>query len=149
MSLGQFESADGCWRLAVVSALGSLIERPVGPVAVDVVVVDVVDGEPVELATVPDDGAVKEFSAQGGDPTFRERVGHWDVSRDAQGLETFGSEDLVEVAGELAGAVSRKCSSVGEPLRVTQAQVARCMGGPGAGRVGGDVAVEDFAGGDE
>ena len=104
MSLGQFESADGCWRLAVVSALGSLIERPVGPVAVDVVVVDVVDGEPVELATVADDGAIKEFSAEGGDPTFRERVGHWDASRGAQDLETLGSEDLVEVAGELAGA---------------------------------------------
>ena len=110
--------------------------------------VDVVDHEPLELALVPDDGAVKEFSAQGGDPAFGERVGHWDTSRGAQDLETFGSADLVEVAGELAGAVSPKCSSVGEPLWVTQAQVARCLGGPGAGRVGGDAAVEDFAGGD-
>ena len=39
---------------------GSLIERAVGPVSV--VMVDVVDHEPLELALVPDDRAVKEFS---------------------------------------------------------------------------------------
>ena len=39
-----------------------------------VVVVDVVDDEPLELAAVPDDGAVKELAAQGSDPVFGERV---------------------------------------------------------------------------
>ena len=43
-----------------------------------VVVVDIVDDEPVELVTVPDDGLVKKLSAQGADPTFGERVGHGD-----------------------------------------------------------------------
>ena len=57
-------------------------------------------------------------------------------------------EDLVEVAGELAGAVSQKCSGVGEPLWVTHEQVAGGLGGPCAGRVGCDGAVEDLAGGD-
>ena len=103
--------AVGVWRLC--RRWRPLIKRPVGPV--DVVVVDVVEHEPLKLALIPDDGAIKEFSAQGGDPPFRERVGHWDASRGAQDLETFGSEDLVEVAGELTGAVSQKCSSVAEP----------------------------------
>ena len=68
-----------------------------GPVGV--VVVDVVGDEVFELALVPDDGAVKKLSAQGADPAFGERVGHWDANRGAQDLETLvGSEDLVEVA---------------------------------------------------
>ena len=113
-----------------------------------VVVVDVVDHEPLELALVPDDGAVKELSSQGAHPAFGERVGHWDADRGAQDLETFGSEDLVEVAGELAGAVTNEGSGVGEPLWVAQQQVSRGLGGPGCGGVGGDAAVEDFAVGD-
>ena len=66
---------------------GPLIERAVGPVSV--VVVDVVDHEPLELALVPDDGAVKELAAQGADPAFGERVGHWDANRGAQDLGPF------------------------------------------------------------
>ena len=99
-----------------------------GPVGV--VLVDVVGDEVFELVLVPDDGAVKKLSAQGADPAFGERVGHWDADRGAQDLETFGSEDLVEVVDELAGAVSQKCSGVGEPLWVTQEQVSGCLGGP-------------------
>ena len=57
-------------------------------------------------------------------------------------------EYLVEVAGELAGAVSQERSGVGEPLWVTHEQVAGGLGGPCAGRVGCDGAVEDLAGGD-
>ena len=45
-----------------------------GPVAV--VVGDVVDDKMLELAVVPDDGAVEEFSSDGADPSFSERVGH-------------------------------------------------------------------------
>ena len=43
-----------------------------GPVRV--VMIDVVDDELVELAAVPDDGAVEELASQGGDPAFGERV---------------------------------------------------------------------------
>jgi len=111
-------------------------------------VVDVVDHEPVELALVPDDGAVKEPASQGADPAFGERVGHWDENRGAQDLEAFGSEDLVEVAGELAGVVTHEGPGVGEPVGMTHKEVARCLGGPGAGGFGCDAAVEDFAVGD-
>ena len=104
----------------------SLVERTVGPV--DVVMVDVVDHEPLELALVPDDGAVKELSSQGADPAFGERVGHWDADRGAQNLETLVAEDLVEVAGELAGAVTNECSGVGEPVAMTHKEVARGLG---------------------
>ncbi len=40
---------------------GSLVKGAMGPVFV--VVLDVVDDEPFELAVVPDDGAVEEFAA--------------------------------------------------------------------------------------
>ena len=96
-----------------------------------VVVRDVVDHEPLELVLVPDDGAVKELSAQGADPAFGERVGHWDANRGAQDLETFASEDLVEVVDELAGTVTNKGSGVGEPVGMTHEEVARGLGGPG------------------
>ena len=134
----------GVWRLR--RRWGSLIERAVGPVGV--VVVDAVDHEPLELVLVPDDGAVKEFAAQGGDPAFGEGVGHWDASQGAQDLEAFGSEDLVEVAGELAGAVTHEGPGVGEPVGMTHKEVAGGLGGPGARRIGGDTAVEDLAVGD-
>ena len=75
--------------------------------------VDVVDHERLELALVPDDGAVKELSAQGGDPAFGECVGHWDANRGAQDLETFGSEDLVEVVDELASAITNEGTGCG------------------------------------
>ena len=67
----------GVWRFG--RRWGSLIERAVGPVGV--VVVDVVGDEVFELALVPDDGAVKKLSSQGADPTFGERVSHWDANR--------------------------------------------------------------------
>ena len=51
-----------------------LMEGAVGTVAV--VVVDVVDDEPLELALVPDDGAVEQFSADGSDPAFGGGVCH-------------------------------------------------------------------------
>ena len=50
-----------------------------GPVRV--VVIDVVDDKLVELAAVPDDGAVKEFASKGADPAFGERVRHGGAHR--------------------------------------------------------------------
>ena len=109
----------------------SLVERTVGPV--DVVMVDVVDHEPLELALIPDDRAVKELSAQGADPAFSEGVGHWDANRGAQYLETFASKDpVVEVVDELAGTVTNEGSGVGEPVGITHEEVAGGLGGPGA-----------------
>ena len=50
-----------------------MLEGAVGPVFV--VVLDVVDDEPFELASIPDDGPVEELATQGADPTFGEGVG--------------------------------------------------------------------------
>ena len=124
----------------------SLVERAVRPV--NVVVRDVVDHEPLELALVPDDGAVKELASKGANPAFGEGVGYGCPHRGLEDLEAFGAEDLVAVAVELAGAVTNEGSAVGEPAGMAHEEVARRLGGPGAGRVGGDAAVEDFAVGD-
>ncbi|MFT5267286.1 MAG: hypothetical protein ACI88C_000710, partial [Acidimicrobiales bacterium] len=81
-----------------------------------VVVVDVVGDELLYVVLVPDDGAgqpfglLEELSADGSDPAFGERVGHWRADRCLENLESFGSEDLVEGIDELAAAVSNECS---------------------------------------
>ena len=77
-----------------------------GPVRV--VMIDVVNDKIVELAAVPDDGAVKEFASKGADPAFGERVRHGSAHRRLEDLHTFGSEDLVEGVDELAGAVAHE-----------------------------------------
>ena len=46
-----------------------------------VVVIDVVDDEPLELAAVPDDGAVEELASKGADPAFGERDRHGSAHR--------------------------------------------------------------------
>ena len=67
-----------------------------------VVVVDVVDDDPLELRPVPDEGAVEEFASEGADPPLRECVRdggpHWGL----KDLDALGPEDLVERVGELA-----------------------------------------------
>ena len=67
-----------------------------------VVVLDVVEDEAFELAFVPDDGSVEEFASQGSDPSFSEGVGYGGSDRCLKDVESFGSEDLVEAADELA-----------------------------------------------
>ena len=104
-----------------------------GPVRV--VVIDVVDDKLVELAAVPDDGAVEELASQGADPAFGERVRHGGAHRCGEDLHTFGSEDLVEGVDELAGAVAHERLGVGELVAVTEQQVPRRLGGPDAGGV--------------
>ena len=104
-----------------------------GPVRV--VVIDVVDDEPLELAAVPDDGAVEELASQGADPAFGERVRHGGAYRCGEDLAAFGSEDLVEGVDELAAAVAHECPSAGELVDVTEQQVPRGLGGPDAAGV--------------
>ena len=71
-----------------------------------VVVRDVVDHETLELALVPDDGAVEDLASQTADPAFGEGVGYRGMNRGLENLEALATEDLVEVVDELAGAVS-------------------------------------------
>ena len=81
-----------------------------------VVVADVAHDQLFELVLVPDDGAgqpfglLEEFSADGSDPSFRERVGDGRAHCGAKDLESFASEDLVEGIDELAASVSNECS---------------------------------------
>ena len=100
-----------------------------------VVMIDVVNDKIVELAAVPDDGAVKEFASKGADPAFGERVRHGSAHRRLEDLHTFGSEDLVEGVDELACAVAHERLGVGELVAVLDQQVPRRLGGPHAGGV--------------
>ncbi len=84
----------------------SLVEWAVRPVFV--VVIDVLDHEPVELALVPDEGAVEKLAADGADPPFRERVSGRCPNGCLEDLESFGAEDLIERADELAAAVTNQ-----------------------------------------
>ena len=116
------------WLVCSVGGDGwSLIERTVGPVRV--VVIDVVDDKPVELATVPDDAAVEELASrvpiQRSANAFATGVAY----RCLEELHTFGSEDLVEGVDELAGPVAHERPGVGELVAVTQQQVPSRLGG--------------------
>jgi hypothetical protein len=75
-----------------------------------VVVVDVVADEALQLVLVPDNGAVEEFTADGSDPAFGERVGHWCSDGGLEDFEAFGSEDLVEVVVELVPSIANQRS---------------------------------------
>ena len=122
------------WLVCSVGGNGwSLIERTVGPVRV--VMIDVVDDKPVELAAVSDDGAVKELASQGADPAFGERFRHGSAHWCFEDLAAFGSEDLVECSSELAAAVAHECTRPSEPVGVVEEQVPGGLGGPDAAGV--------------
>jgi hypothetical protein len=67
---------------------------------VSVVVVDVVNDEPLELSPIPDDGAIEQFAAQSADPTFRVRVRDRGPHRTLQDLHVVAAEDLIEGVDE-------------------------------------------------
>jgi hypothetical protein len=115
---------------------------------VSVVVVDVVDYEAFELALVPDDGPVEEFTTRRADPTISETVGDWRSDRGLEDLHRLGLEDLIEAARELAAAVADECCGTGEVVGVAQEEVACLLGGPRASRVGRDPPTEHFSAGD-
>jgi hypothetical protein len=112
-----------------------------------VVVLDVVDDEPLKLALVPDEGAVGKLTADRPDPAFGGRVGHRGADRCLEDLEALGSKDLVEGVDELAASVSNQRSCASELVVVKVEQVASGLGCPGSGRVGRCAGVEDFSGG--
>ena len=47
----------------------------------------------------------------------------------------------------MATPIPNQCPGVGEPIRVSEEQVAGCLGGPRAGRVGRDPGEVDASGG--
>ena len=124
------------WRLVERGFGRPLFEGAVRPVLV--VVPDEVDDEALELAAVPDDGAVEEFSSDRADPAFSERVRDWGPGRGLEDLEAFGSEDLVEGVDEQAASVADQRAGTGELVGVVEEQVAGGLGSPDAGRIRGE-----------
>ncbi len=121
----------------------TLVQGSVGSVLV--VVVDVVDDDPLELPAVPHEGAVQELAAQGPDPAFGERVRNRRTAWGLEDLDVFGTEHLVERGGELAAAISNQRLATFERLAVAEEQVSCCLGGPLAGGVRGGPGVELLA----
>ncbi len=111
-----------------------------------VVVCDVVDDEAFELLAVPDDGSVEEFSSDGSDPAFGERVGHRRSHGCLEHLHALGLEDLVEAVDELAAAIADQSPSTAELVGVGEEQVACGSCGPGSGWIGGDTGEEHLTG---
>ena len=115
--------------------------RPVG-----VVMVDEVDDEAYELVSVPDDGAIEQFPAQGADP-----------KRSANAFATGERTGVLRILRPSVRKISSKVpvnwlprsrtSAPASVSRAAQEQVSCRLDGPGAGRVGGDPGEEDFAGG--
>jgi len=112
-----------------------LADSTVGPVGV--VVLDVLDEQGSKLVFVPDDGPVEEFVTESPDPPLRERVRLRRPWRCSDRGDAGAGEDRVEGSGELAGAVADQEL---EPVILAEShhQVAGGLGGPRAGRGGGD-----------
>jgi len=113
-----------------------------------VVMADVVADEAVELGLVLDDGSVKQLSSDRSDPTLGERVGYRRSDRGLEDFEAFCAEHLVKRVDELAAAVTNECPCVFEAFGVADEKVPGGLGGPGAGRVGGDTGEDDLAAAD-
>ncbi len=144
---GGSEHRDALWRGVRRLGLwcrGSLFERLVGSMLV--VVSDVVADEAFELAAVPDDGAVEDFSADRSDPAFGERVRDRGPDGRLEDLEAFGAEDLVERVDELAAAIADQSMSSLEAFVVADEQIAGALRGPCAGGVGGDPGEDHLPG---
>ena len=133
------------WPGPIAATVGpsgcSLAEGAVRPVGV--VVLDVVVEEAAELVLVPDEGAVEEFVADRAHPPLRERVRLRRAWRRRDRLGADGAEHVVEAGRVLAGAV---VDDEADPLLEAEEEVAGLLGGPGAGRVGGDPGEVDAAG---
>jgi len=84
---------------------------------------------------VPDQGAVEELPAHCADPSFRIGVRDWGARRRADDGRSAAAEDLIEGGDELARTVADQ-----EPDRpvVGHHEIPGGLGGPRAGRVGGD-----------
>jgi hypothetical protein len=93
--------------------------------SVFVVVVNVVDNDPLELLAVPDEGAVEELAAQSADPSLGERIGDRGPDWCLEDVDALGAEDLVERGGELAASVAHQCLAAGECLAVAKGTAAR------------------------
>ena len=81
---------------------------------------------------------VEEFSSDGSDPAFGERVGHGRSHGSFEHLHALGLEDLVEAVDELAASIADQSPGGFEPIAVGDEQVAGGLCAPGSGWVGGE-----------
>ena len=122
---------------------GALVDAAVG--AVVVVVLEVLDEQLVELAFVPDQGAVEQFGSGGVHEAFSGGV---DAGRSGWGVdhvEPVGIEDLVERGYEHGGVVS---DQEPEPVDIEcHGEVGGGLGAPVAGEMTGDASEVYASGG--
>src|SRR5262249_44065737 len=92
----------------------------------------------LEVAPVQDQQPVETLTADAADPTFGVRSRLWRPDRRLDDTDSFGAEDLIEVTGELAVAVTDEKPRPGRQVVKLHEQVARLLGHPAAVRVGRD-----------
>src|SRR4051794_21620917 len=107
-------------------------DRAVGPLTV--VMVDVDAQHAFELAAVEDQQPVETLRAHGPDEALRGRVRPRRPHRCLDDPDTLAAEDLVE--GAAVPAVSVADQHADALLGEVEAEVARLLGDPGAGRIG-------------
>src|SRR5260370_13302738 len=88
------------------------------------------------MAPVYDQEPVETFGAGGADDALGERVRLRRLDRRFDDLDAFGSEDGVEVARELAVAVTDQEAKGIRSFLECPGELARLLGNPGSGRIG-------------
>ena len=99
------------------------------------------------MPLVDDQKTVEEFAADGADEAFGDRVRPRCAHRRLDDLDVDGGEHGVEGGGELAVAVADQEPEAPVGVVEVHEQVARLLGEPCSGRVGGDAEDVYAAGG--
>src|SRR6266545_5349654 len=90
----------------------------------------------LEVAAVDDQQPVEALGTDSADETLRDRVRLRRLRRRLDDLDAFAGEDGVEVACELAVAVTDQEAKRRRTLLQRPRELARLLGDPGAGRIG-------------
>jgi hypothetical protein len=99
------------------------------------------------VALVDDEDLVEEFAADAADEPLGGRVRAGRSNRCFDHLNPCGSEDGVEHGGELGVVVWDEVPEVLAGVVEVRGEIARLLGEPGAGGVGGDAEDVDLVGG--
>jgi len=91
-----------------------------------------------EVAGSDDQQVVEAFAAQGADPAFRNGVRSRRPHRSAEDADVGAGERRVEGGGELAVPIADQEPKPAGVVAEVHQQVARLLGDPGPGGVGGD-----------
>jgi len=137
---------EGCGRVRDLrlpsQGIGRLeIERPVWPVAVVVVCEDAEDA--LKVPSVHDQEPVQALGRDGADEALGGRVRLRRPHRRPDDLDAFAGEDRVEVARERAIAIADQEAKRSSSLLERPGELARLLGDPWSGRVGGAAGEVD------